>query len=74
MWMNEWMSMVHLWNDTDRSKWSSWKETYFSVTLSTSHSTATDLMLNLDLQGDMPLAKHLSYGTDWGDFKGIEMT
>jgi len=51
-----------------------WKETYFSATLSTSHSTGTGLMLNLDLQGDMPMANHLSHGTGWGDVKGVKMT
>jgi hypothetical protein len=51
----------------------SWKETYFNTTLSTSHSTGTGLMLNLD-QGDMPMANHLSHGTDWGDVKGAKVT
>jgi hypothetical protein len=53
---------------------SSWKETYFIATLSTSSSTGTGLMLNLDLQGDMPMANLLSHGTDWGDVKGVKMT
>jgi hypothetical protein len=49
---------------------SSWKETCFSPFLSTTDPTGTGLLLNVDHQGDMPMANHLSHGTDgthWAD-------